>query len=57
MISFFTDSSKNFLDDDAFYKLDNVSGSGPSTNADSFKLGAQKEEPAFSEKIQEEPLN
>ena len=27
VISFFTDSSKDFLDDDAFYKLDEMKGS------------------------------
>ena len=28
VLNFFQDSSKNFLDDDAFYRLDDVSGSG-----------------------------
>ena len=28
VLNFFTDTSKNFLDDDAFYKLDDASGSG-----------------------------
>ena len=27
-LNFFQDSSKNFLDDDAFYRLDDASGSG-----------------------------
>ena len=28
VLNFFQDSSKNFLDDDAFYRLDDASGSG-----------------------------
>ena len=42
MLNFFQDSTKNYLDDDAFYKLDDASGSGttatqnvPSSQGDS----------------------
>ena len=33
MLNFFQDSTKNFLDDDAFYKLDNISGTASGLTA------------------------
>jgi len=35
VLDFFTDSSKNFLDDDNFYKLDNASGGTTASNNNS----------------------
>ena len=37
VLNFFTDSSKNFLDDDAFYKLDDASGTTASKDSQSLQ--------------------
>ena len=53
VLNFFQDSSKNYLDDDAFYKLDNISGSGTTTTQDA-PSSQNDAASSFFEKLQQQ---